>query len=162
MAFALTQNVLFLAGSMLADSLRFGGWYLFLILLMRPESADGVPASVRFGWLSGIALLLVVFAFGAQLLVVTGIDLALPAQRLSLFSSLAMSVFGLVLLEHLFRNVSPDFRWSIKPLCLGLGRRTKQRCQRPHRHLAAPDDGFRNGENHAPQPGSRDHGGNTG
>ena len=57
----------------------------------------------------------------AQLLVVTGIDLALLAQRLSLFSSLAMSVFGLVLLEHLFRNVSPDFRWSIKPLCLGLG-----------------------------------------
>jgi hypothetical protein len=32
-----------------------------------------------------------------------------------------MSVFGLVLLEQLFRNVSPDFRWSIKPLCLGLG-----------------------------------------
>jgi hypothetical protein len=32
-----------------------------------------------------------------------------------------MSVFGLVLVERLFRNVSPDFRWSIKPLCLGLG-----------------------------------------
>jgi putative PEP-CTERM system histidine kinase len=121
MAFALTQNVLFLAGSMLADSLRFGGWYLFLILLMRPESADGVPSSARFGWLGGVALLLVVFGFGAQLLVVTGMDLALPAQRLSLFLSLAMSVFGLLLLEQLFRNVSPDFRWSIKPLCLGLG-----------------------------------------
>jgi putative PEP-CTERM system histidine kinase len=38
-----------------------------------------------------------------------------------LFVSLAMSVFGLVLVERLFRNVSPDFRWSIKPLCLGLG-----------------------------------------
>jgi hypothetical protein len=35
--------------------------------------------------LGGIALLLVVFGFGAQLLVVTGIDLLLPAQRLSLF-----------------------------------------------------------------------------
>ncbi|MEF8722941.1 PEP-CTERM system histidine kinase PrsK [Candidatus Accumulibacter phosphatis] len=121
MAFALTQNVLFLAASMVADSLRFGGWYLFLILLMKPESADGAPASARFGWLGGIALLLLAFGFGSQLLVATGIDLALPAQRLSLFSSLAMSVFGLVLLEQLFRNVSPDFRWSIKPLCLGLG-----------------------------------------
>ncbi|EXI91006.1 MAG: Sporulation kinase D [Candidatus Accumulibacter regalis] len=121
MAFALTHNVVFLAGSMLADALRFGGWYLFLILLMKPEPGDGAPARVRVGWLGGIALLLVVVGFGAQLLVVTGTDLLLPAQRLSLFASLAMSVFGLVLLEQLFRNVSPDFRWSIKPLCLGLG-----------------------------------------
>lgn len=121
MAFALTHNAVFLAGSMLADALRFGGWYLFLILLMKPEPTDGAPSSVRFGWLSGVALLLVVVGFGAQLLVVTDIDPWLPAQRVSLFASLAMSVFGLVLLEQLFRNVSPDFRWSIKPLCLGLG-----------------------------------------
>jgi putative PEP-CTERM system histidine kinase len=121
MAFAVTNNVLFLAGSMLADSLRFGGWYLFLILLMKPEAAAGAQFSVRTGWLGGIALLLVVFGFGAQLLVLTGVDLLVSAQRLSLFVSLAMSVFGLVLLEQLFRNVSPDFRWSIKPLCLGLG-----------------------------------------
>ena len=121
MAFAMTHNVLFLAGSMLADSLRFGGWYLFLILLVKPEAAAGAQFSVRTGWLGGIALLLVVLGFGAQLLVLTGVDLLVSAQRLSLFLSLAMSVFGLVLLEQLFRNVSPDFRWSIKPLCLGLG-----------------------------------------
>jgi putative PEP-CTERM system histidine kinase len=38
-----------------------------------------------------------------------------------LFDSLAMTVFALVLIEQLFRNVSPDWRWSIKPLCVGLG-----------------------------------------
>jgi hypothetical protein len=43
-----------------------------------------------------------------------------PSQRLALFASLAMSVFGLVLVERLFRNVSPDFRWSIKPCVSGL------------------------------------------
>ena len=121
MAFALTHKVVFLAGSMLADALRFGGWYLFLIILMKPEQADGARWSTRFGWLGGIALLLVVVGFAAQVMVVLGIDLLLPAQRMSLFASLVMSVFGLVLIEQLFRNVSPDFRWSIKPLCLGLG-----------------------------------------
>jgi hypothetical protein len=127
MAFALTQNVLFLAGSMLADSLRFGGWYLFLILLMRPESADGVPSSARFGWLGGVALLLVVFGFGAQLLVVTGMDLALPAQRLSLFSIAGDERFRTVAAgatcsatsRPIFAGVSNRYVWgSAVPSCL--------------------------------------------
>jgi putative PEP-CTERM system histidine kinase len=32
-----------------------------------------------------------------------------------------MIVLGLMLIEQLFRNVSEDSRWNIKPLCLGLG-----------------------------------------
>ena len=47
--------------------------------------------------------------------------LPLSQSVLHCFASLAMTVFGLLLVERLFRNVSPDFRWSIKPLCLGLG-----------------------------------------
>ena len=121
LAFALTGQGIFLAGSLLADVLRFGGWYLFLIILMRPESADGAPATAATGWLSALAVLLVVGGFVAQAMAIFGVDLAGSAQRLALFVSLAMSVFGLVLVERLFRNVSPDFRWSIKPLCLGLG-----------------------------------------
>ncbi|WP_372703581.1 XrtA/PEP-CTERM system histidine kinase PrsK [Candidatus Accumulibacter contiguus] len=121
LAFALTGAAVFLAGSLLADVLRFGGWYFFLFVLMKPEPTDGERAPARFGWLSGCALLLFVLAFASQLLLVLGIDLVVPSQRLVLFASLAMSVFGLVLVERLFRNVSPDFRWSIKPLCLGLG-----------------------------------------
>ncbi|MBN8452806.1 MAG: PEP-CTERM system histidine kinase PrsK [Candidatus Accumulibacter sp.] len=122
LAFALTGQGLFLAGSLLADVLRFGGWYLFLIILMRPESpADGAPATTGTGWLSAIAGLLVAFGFAAQAMAVFGVDLMGSSARLALFASLAMTVFGLVLVERLFRNVSPDFRWSIKPLCLGLG-----------------------------------------
>jgi len=33
---------------------------------------------------------------------------------------MASPVLSLVLLEQVFRNVTEDFRWSIKPLCLGL------------------------------------------
>ncbi|MCP5249847.1 MAG: PEP-CTERM system histidine kinase PrsK [Candidatus Accumulibacter sp.] len=121
MAYALTGQVVFYAGSLLADALRFGGWYLFLLVLMKPEAAEGERSPDRIGWLGMVALLLFIAGLGSQLLAVFGVDLMLPAQRLALFTSLAMSVFGLVLIEQLFRNVSPDFRWSIKPLCLGLG-----------------------------------------
>ncbi|MBL8399721.1 MAG: PEP-CTERM system histidine kinase PrsK [Candidatus Accumulibacter sp.] len=121
LAFVMTGNVVFLAGSLLADVLRFGGWYFFLLVLMKPEPTDAEIASARFGWLSGFSWLLVVIALASQLLLVFGIDLVVPSQRVVLFVSLAMTVFGLVLVERLFRNVSPDFRWSIKPLCLGLG-----------------------------------------
>lgn len=120
LAFALTGQAIFLAGNIIADALRFGGWYLFLLVLMQPESTEGERVPVRSRWLSGMALLLFVIGLGAQTLVVLGIDPAL-SQRAALFASLAMTVFGLLLVERLFRNVSPDFRWSIKPLCLGLG-----------------------------------------
>jgi putative PEP-CTERM system histidine kinase len=88
---------------------------------MKPEATEGERPTPRPGWLGAIAWLLCLVGFAAQLLAVLGIDLVLPSQRVVLFASLAMSVFGLVLIEQLFRTVSPDFRWSIKPLCLGLG-----------------------------------------
>ena len=120
LAFALTGQPLFLAGNIFADVLRFGGWYLFLLVLMQPELAEGEHVPGRSQWLTGLALVLFVVGLAAQTLVVFGIDPAL-SQRIALFASLAMTVFGLLLVERLFRNVSPDFRWSIKPLCLGLG-----------------------------------------
>ncbi|WP_313950567.1 XrtA/PEP-CTERM system histidine kinase PrsK [Accumulibacter sp.] len=121
LAFVLTGQGVFFAASLLADALRFGGWYLFLLILMKPEASEGGLSKERLGWLSAIALLLVIVGFGAQGMVVSGADFPVSPQRAALFASLAMSVFGLVLIEQLFRNVSPDFRWSIKPLCLGLG-----------------------------------------
>lgn len=121
LAFVLTQESVFLAGSLLADALRFGGWTWFLLALVKPEAAEGERSPQRVRWLASLAVLLTVAGFAAQMLVVFGIDLLIPAQRLALLVSLGMSVFGLVLIEHLFRTVSHDFRWSIKPLCLGLG-----------------------------------------
>ena len=121
LVFALTGQGIFLAGSLLADQLRFGGWYFFLIILMQPDASEGQRWPLRIGWLGALALLLVAFGLVAQSMAMFGIDLLGSSQRLTLFASLAMSVYGLVLVERLFRNVSPDFRWSIKPLCFGLG-----------------------------------------
>jgi putative PEP-CTERM system histidine kinase len=121
LAFVLTGQAIFLAGSLLADVLRFGGWYFFLLLLIKPESSQANRSQGRCRWLGGIAVVLFLAGFTAQVLTLLGLDFVVPSQRLALFASLSMSVFGLVLIEQLFRNVSPDFRWSIKPLCLGLG-----------------------------------------
>ena len=121
LGYALTGNKIFLSASLLSDALRYGAWFLFLLVLMKPEGTERDASPGRYGWLSRIAPLLVAVGIGAQILVGLGLDFVLPSARMALFSSLAMSVFGLVLIEQLFRNVSPDFRWSIKPLCLGLG-----------------------------------------
>lgn len=121
LAFALTGRGIFLAGSLLADLFRFGGWNFFLLVLLKPESSAGEHWPNRFKWLSGIALALFVVGFFAQLMAVLGIPFVVPPQRLALFDSLAMTVFALVLVEQLFRNVDADWIWSIKPLCLGLG-----------------------------------------
>ena len=96
LAFALTGQLIFLAGNLLADALRFGGWYLFLLVLMQPESADRQSLPVLSGWLIGIAGLLFAAGFASQALVVAGVDLVVPSQRVALFCSLVMSVFGLL------------------------------------------------------------------
>ncbi len=120
-AFALTGQSIFLAGSLLADLFRFSGWNFFLLVLLKPESSAGERWPIRLRWLSGIALALFVVGVVAQLMVALGISSFFSPQRLALFDSLAMTVFALVLVEQLFRNVAADWIWSIKPLCVGLG-----------------------------------------
>ena len=124
LAFALTGQRIVLAASLLADIFRFGGWFFFFLVLLKPESSGvaGIlrwPARLR--WLCVVAASLFLVGVVAQAMVVLGAGSLLNPQRLALFDSLAMTVFTLVLIEQLFRNVSPDWRWSIKPLCIGLG-----------------------------------------
>eukprot|EP00825_Cyclidium_porcatum_P026210 TRINITY_DN2827_c0_g2_i2.p1 TRINITY_DN2827_c0_g2~~TRINITY_DN2827_c0_g2_i2.p1 ORF type:complete len:234 (+),score=-6.59 TRINITY_DN2827_c0_g2_i2:179-880(+) len=40
--------------------------------------------------------------------------------RFSIFHGLTEAVIGLILIEQLFRTVTEDSRWNIKPLCLAL------------------------------------------
>ena len=121
LAYALTGQTVFLAGGMLADLFRYGGWYFFLLVLLVPDSSreDRLPNRIR--WLVGVALALLLIGLAAQVMVLLGMNDFFPPMRLVIFDSLAMAVFALVLIEQLFRNVSPDWRWGIKPLCIGLG-----------------------------------------
>ena len=121
LAFTLTGQSVFLIGSLFADLLRYGGWFYFLLVLLKPESLSLQSIPLRWNWLAGIATLLLAVGFTALAMLALGVDFQFSPQRLVLLNSLAMSVLSLVLVEQLLRNISPDSRWSIKPLCLGVG-----------------------------------------
>lgn len=111
------RSSLFQIGA-LADLLRYGSWFAFLLLLLRPYQSEKLPTGMV--WLMPVAIALVAESLLAQFFVVLDIDLLGDPSRLVLFSSLALPVFGLLLVEQLFRNLPEDSRWNAKPLCLGL------------------------------------------
>jgi putative PEP-CTERM system histidine kinase len=99
------------------DLCRYAAWYGFMLTLL--AARDEPWRTVASAWLAPVAAL--VLAFGllpAGLSIWPGPD---GVVRIGLLASLAQPVFGLVLLEQLFRNVARDGRWGIKPLMLGLG-----------------------------------------
>src|SRR5512135_2583320 len=121
LGFALSDVPWVLTGNALADVLRIGGWFAFLLLLVvRPRA--GAAGGERWGaaWLVPVAAGLVAAALAVQVVIVLRVSAFGETARLALFASLAMAVFGLVLVEQLFRNASEDSRWNLKPLCLGL------------------------------------------
>ena len=120
-AFALTQANLLYEAAALFDVLRVGAWYGFVLLLTQPArtEADGA-ASRRPAWLVPMAVVLVAIGAAAQVAVALNPAFLPVLLRLVVFDGIALNVFGLVLVEQLFRNTPEDERWSIKPLCLGL------------------------------------------
>ncbi len=121
LAFALTGQRVFLVGGLFADLLRFGGWFFFFLVLLKPELPLDGRWPTRLRWLGAMAAALVAIGVVAQAMVTLGIAPAVQPQRLVLFATLGMTVLSLVFIEQLLRNVSPDWRWSIKPLCIGFG-----------------------------------------
>jgi len=122
LTFALTGSGWALAGAGLADVLSIGGWYAFLLLLIaRPHDDPVTVSKPGVIWLVSIAVAIVLYGLAAAAMSWLRVAPFGSPERLALFDALAAAVFGLVLLEQLFRNVAKDARWNIKPLCLGLG-----------------------------------------
>jgi putative PEP-CTERM system histidine kinase len=96
-----------------ADLLRYACWYLFMLVLLRPNQVSKAPSSL--GWLVPVAVAVLLFG-------VLALASSYPqdTSKWMLLSSMALPVFAMVLLEQVFRNASADFLWNIKPLCLGL------------------------------------------
>ncbi|HET9642709.1 MAG TPA: XrtA/PEP-CTERM system histidine kinase PrsK, partial [Burkholderiaceae bacterium] len=99
----------------LLDIARYGLWFSFLLTLIRASGADRRTKVLvhTAGILTVLNLALVSLA--------PLLSAAVYPARLALFAWLSLPIFGLVVLEQVFRNVSEDFRWHAKPLCLGLG-----------------------------------------
>ena len=88
------------------DAWRYGAWFLLVLLLLQPQR-----------WLRDCARALVWTAVALPVLALVG----WPLPYLGSTVALGLPVLGLLLLEQLYRNVDQDLRWSVKPICIGLG-----------------------------------------
>jgi len=121
LGFAVGQEQILFSLAAVADVLRIGAWYAFLLLLIERPSGDSADRGARrASWLVPLGGALVVIGLVAQILVGLQWNAYGEPGRLAVFDGLALTVFGLVLVELLFRNVPEDARWNIKPFCLGL------------------------------------------
>ena len=104
----------------LTDVGRYAAWFAFLVFLLRFAG----PASQDLGfrrWLVRGAVLLPL-ASGAALLVGLFGDPQTGDARFSAWfvTMMLMTVFGLLLIEQIVRNLPDDAAWNAKPVCLGL------------------------------------------
>jgi putative PEP-CTERM system histidine kinase len=118
LALAWTREPMYWLVSAMADMLRYGAWFAFLLSLYRPGQAQQSVGRIRL--MTWVAILLMTFSLTSVFLSWFGSNQVGDPSRWMLFSSMAQSVYGLVLLEQIFRNVEEDSRWNVKPLCLGL------------------------------------------
>ncbi len=102
----------------LFDLLRYGAWFAFLLTFLRQNPGTQLASSglfLRWGAWSGVAASVALLG----LRVWQGSGDAEPS-RAQLAVALALPIFGLLMVEQLFRNLSEDTRWNAKPVCLGL------------------------------------------
>ena len=104
--------------AIVVEVLRGAGWFSFLAILIVPLLGGGGGGVRRWPYFATAAVL-------AGQLCALGLALVVPEWmgdpvRAVLAVLLAGVVFGLVLVEQLFRNVPVESRWGLKPLCLAL------------------------------------------
>jgi putative PEP-CTERM system histidine kinase len=121
LVFSLTGYAFFLAGSLFLDLLRYGAWFCFLLVMLLPEASSAHKPSSRWNSLASIGVVLLAIGVIAQIMASLNVDFRFSLRRIVLLDALGVAVFALMLLEQLWRGVSHELRWSIKPLCLGLG-----------------------------------------
>jgi putative PEP-CTERM system histidine kinase len=102
------------------DALRYGTWFTLLTLLLSLPQTDRSPPPKwqpsRLIFIGGTIVFISLFCHGLRL-----IDPLSPlAAHAARYAGLALVIFGIVLLEQLYRNTTEESRWNIKPLAIGL------------------------------------------
>jgi putative PEP-CTERM system histidine kinase len=108
----------------LAELARNTAWLFLLLRLigLRVQGTDHILASQRWIPWFGIGLAIALAALLIMPSLIGTLSLADHLDASATFTLwLAMSIFGLLLLEQIFRNGNEALRWSNKHLCLGLG-----------------------------------------
>ncbi|AVZ78812.1 PEP-CTERM system histidine kinase PrsK [Zoogloeaceae bacteirum Par-f-2] len=96
------------------EVLRVLAWYAFLLVLLQPlwQAGRRWPLWVAGGVSAGM--------LAAVLAPALSVDQPTAVAKWPLAAFLAAAVFGLMLVEQVFRGLPRDSRWALKPLCLGL------------------------------------------
>jgi putative PEP-CTERM system histidine kinase len=101
------------------DVLRYGVWFAFVGNLIAGSRSDKSAAAFP-RWVAVV----VVGAMLGSLALLDGLPLSrslgVQGQRTSFGLHLGLAVFGLMLVEQLFRRAHSQARWAIKPLCIAL------------------------------------------
>jgi putative PEP-CTERM system histidine kinase len=118
--FALSGRTILFGISAVLDILRYGAWYVFLILLLSPAENGQRNERVFPAWLLPLCWAMIVGGVALHLAISLQLLPAAQWARAQLLQALGMIVLALILLEQLFRNVTDDARWNVKPLCLAL------------------------------------------
>ncbi|WP_375750144.1 XrtA/PEP-CTERM system histidine kinase PrsK [Vibrio sp. HN007] len=98
------------------ETLRNSGWFLLIVTALRPNK-NLITIVQSSPIILSIAVLLLINLFLE--LGYPHLNWLMPNHILSFH--LAQSVIGLWLIEQLFRSTDKSARWTIKPICLGLG-----------------------------------------
>jgi putative PEP-CTERM system histidine kinase len=103
------------------NALRYGAWFLLLTLLLLPSSSTEAASVLR--WRPSRLMLMGGTLVLADLVSQT-LRLIYPySQQIdntAHYLNLALVVFGIVLIEQLYRNTTEESQWNIKPLAIGL------------------------------------------
>ncbi len=107
----------------IAELGRAAAWYAFIICLLGDPTAEerngyGVRRTMKIVAVGLPAVLFTLLVVVASVPQVPGHQYAADVFRVS---HLLLAVFGLVLIEQLFRNANVERRWGIKFLCFGIG-----------------------------------------
>ncbi len=119
LAVALSDRPVMWLLSGVADVLRYGVWFLFVgNLIAGSGSGKAQPSLPRWLVTAVVAAALASVALLESLPVSRSLGLQSP--RASFGLHLGLAIFGLVLIEQLFRRAHAQARWAIKPLCIAL------------------------------------------
>ena len=103
-----------------ADALRCGAWFVFLwhLLANSDHQFTRLKGRTRNAIVAAAALLVGSVLLGEGTTVWHAS--AAWAPRTGFLLKLALAVFGLILVEQVYRRVQPQARWAIKPLVVAL------------------------------------------
>jgi putative PEP-CTERM system histidine kinase len=121
--FTLQNKHFFTSDTLPFETLRNTAWFVFLGVLIAKQNYDShYLAFLNASSLNYLVLLFILLIFNLEV----SAELQDQFQELvghdpRLIAHLIFSVFGLMMVENLFRNTDIEHRWAIKFLCLGLG-----------------------------------------